>query len=49
MSLLETLERPDGERLAFRRVAGEGSTVIWLGGFHSNMEGRQSPSPAHLG
>jgi len=27
------LERPDGERLAWRRVAGRGPAVVWLGGF----------------
>jgi pimeloyl-ACP methyl ester carboxylesterase len=27
----------EGERLAWRRVEGEGPTVIWLGGFRSDM------------
>ena len=29
----------DGVRLAWRRVAGVGPTVVWLGGFHSEMTG----------
>ena len=39
MSPLQRLDRPDGERLAFKRVSGVGPTVVWLGGFHSDMEG----------
>ncbi|HZV85776.1 MAG TPA: alpha/beta hydrolase [Brevundimonas sp.] len=38
----ETLIRPDGERLAFRRVAGQGPTVLWIGGFRSDMEGTKA-------
>ena len=26
------LERPDGERIAWRKVAGRGPTVVWLSG-----------------
>lgn len=36
------LERPDGETLAFRRVEGEGPTVLWIGGFRSDMEGTKA-------
>lgn len=36
------LERPDGETLAFRRVEGEGPTVIWVGGFRSDMDGTKA-------
>ena len=36
------LERPDGSRLAWRRVSGEGPTVIWLGGFRSDMTGTKA-------
>jgi pimeloyl-ACP methyl ester carboxylesterase len=36
------LERPDGERLAWRRVAGAGPTVAWLGGFKSDMAGTKA-------
>lgn len=31
------LPRPDGARLAWRAVAGRGPTVVWLGGFRSEM------------
>ena len=36
------LERPDGETLAFLRVEGEGPTVIWVGGFRSDMDGTKA-------
>jgi pimeloyl-ACP methyl ester carboxylesterase len=36
------LERPNGERLAWRRVEGEGPTVVWLGGFRSDMTGTKA-------
>jgi pimeloyl-ACP methyl ester carboxylesterase len=39
---IETLTRPDGETLAFKRVAGGGPTVIWVGGFRSDMEGTKA-------
>ena len=35
------LER-DGETLAWRRVAGNGPTVVWLGGFRSDMAGTKA-------
>lgn len=37
-----TLERPDGERLAWRRVMGAAPTVVWLGGFRSDMTGTKA-------
>ena len=40
------LERPDGERLAWRRVAGAGPTVVWLGGFRSDMAGTKAEALA---
>jgi len=40
------LERPDGERLAWRRVAGRGPTVVWLGGFRSDMAGTKAQALA---
>ena len=40
------LERPDGERLAWRRVAGEGPTVVWLGGYRSDMAGTKAEALA---
>ena len=39
---IEHLPRPDGETLAFRRVAGSGPTVVWIGGFRSDMEGTKA-------
>jgi pimeloyl-ACP methyl ester carboxylesterase len=39
------LER-DGERLAWRRVAGAGPTVVWLGGFRSDMTGTKAQALA---
>jgi len=40
------LERPDGERLAWRRVAGRGPAVVWLGGFRSDMAGTKAQALA---
>jgi pimeloyl-ACP methyl ester carboxylesterase len=36
------LAREDGERIAYRRIDGVGQTVVWLGGFHSDMEGTKA-------
>lgn len=38
----EFLVRADNQRLAYRLVAGEGPTVVWLGGFHSDMTGTKA-------
>jgi pimeloyl-ACP methyl ester carboxylesterase len=40
------LERPDGERLAWRKVAGAGPAVVWLGGFKSDMAGTKAQAIA---
>lgn len=40
------LERADGERLAWRRVEGTGPTVVWLGGFKSDMVGAKAQALA---
>lgn len=40
------LERPDGERIAWRRVEGRGPTVVWLGGFRSDMAGAKAQALA---
>jgi pimeloyl-ACP methyl ester carboxylesterase len=32
----------DGAEIAWRRVAGEGPTVVWLGGFRSEMAGTKA-------
>lgn len=42
MDDIERLTRPDGETLAFRRVEGAGPTVLWVGGFRSDMEGTKA-------
>lgn len=39
---IQRLERPDGETLAFRRVDGSGPTVLWVGGFRSDMDGTKA-------
>lgn len=36
------LARDDGERIAWRRVAGAGPTIVWLGGFRSDMAGTKA-------
>jgi pimeloyl-ACP methyl ester carboxylesterase len=36
----------DGERLAWRRTDGAGPTVVWLGGFHSDMGGTKAQALA---
>ena len=40
------LPRPDGERLAWRGVAGAGPTVVWLGGYRSDMTGTKAEALA---
>jgi hypothetical protein len=40
------LARPDGERLAWRAVDGAGPTVVWLGGFRSDMTGTKAEALA---
>ena len=42
----ENLERPDGERLAWRRIDGNGPTLVWLGGFRSDMTGTKAQALA---
>lgn len=39
---IQTLMRPNGETLALRRVEGDGPTVLWVGGFRSDMEGTKA-------
>jgi pimeloyl-ACP methyl ester carboxylesterase len=36
----------DGERIAWRRVAGRGPTLVWLGGFRSDMAGTKAEALA---
>ena len=40
------LDRPDGARLAWRRVEGAAPTVVWLGGFRSDMAGMKAEALA---
>ncbi|MGE5501389.1 MAG: alpha/beta hydrolase [Ignavibacteriales bacterium] len=40
------LDRGDGVQLAWRRVRGEGPTVVWLGGFMSDMAGTKAQALA---
>lgn len=40
------LERPDGAKIAWRRVDGAGPTVVWLGGFRSDMAGTKAQALA---
>jgi pimeloyl-ACP methyl ester carboxylesterase len=40
------LQRPDGEAVAWRRVDGSGPTVVWLGGFASDMAGTKAQTLA---
>jgi pimeloyl-ACP methyl ester carboxylesterase len=42
MTDIQHLSRPDGETLAFRHIEGDGPTVIWVGGFRSDMEGTKA-------
>jgi hypothetical protein len=40
------LEREAGVPLAWRAVAGRGPTVVWLGGFRSDMTGTKAQALA---
>ncbi len=42
---LGTIEGPNG-RLAFRRIEGSGPTVVWFGGFKSDMTGTKAEALA---
>lgn len=39
------IDGPNG-RLAFRRIAGEGPAIVWLGGFRSDMTGTKAEALA---
>lgn len=39
---IQTLTRPDGETLAYKQIQGTGPTVLWIGGFRSDMEGTKA-------
>jgi pimeloyl-ACP methyl ester carboxylesterase len=38
----DDLTRPDGETLAVERLEGAGPTVLWVGGFRSDMQGTKA-------
>jgi len=40
------LDRGDGEQLTWRKVDGRGPTVVWLGGFRSDMTGTKAEALA---
>lgn len=40
------LRAPDGQELAWRRVVGQGPTVVWMGGFRSDMAGTKAEALA---
>lgn len=40
------IERPDGSRLAYRKIPGTGPVVLWLGGFGSDMSGTKAQALA---
>lgn len=40
------LARADGASLAWRRIEGRGPTVVWLGGFRSDMNGTKAQALA---
>lgn len=42
MDHIQHLISRGGETLAYRRVEGEGPTVVWIGGFRSDMEGTKA-------
>src|ERR1700687_2244820 len=48
LDALETADRleVEGVGLAWRRVKGRGPTVVWLGGFHSEMTGTKAQALA---
>ena len=38
----EFLDTPSGRRIAYHQIAGEGTGVVFLGGFKSDMEGSKA-------
>ncbi|HEY4031075.1 MAG TPA: alpha/beta hydrolase [Caulobacteraceae bacterium] len=40
------LDRPDGEQIAWRWVDGRGPTILWLGGYRSDMAGTKAEALA---
>ena len=44
--LLAYIDGPNGARIAYRKVEGTGPTVVWLGGFRSDMLGMKAEALA---
>jgi pimeloyl-ACP methyl ester carboxylesterase len=44
--IIGRFSRPDGHELAWRRIEGSGATLIWLGGFKSDMTGSKAQALA---
>ena len=42
MTEQQTMETPQGRRLAFHRIEGEGPGIVFLGGFRSDMTGSKA-------
>ena len=42
MDMVERLGTAGGQTLAFKRLDGDGPTVLWIGGFRSDMEGTKA-------
>src|SRR5437763_715806 len=42
----DVLTSAGGERLAYRKVEGAGPTIVWLGGFNSDMTGTKAQTLA---
>ena len=40
--MTDYLETPQGRRIAYHRVAGQGPCVVFLGGFRSDMQGTKA-------
>ncbi len=39
---IQYLQRPQGEGMAYRTIKGDGPTLLWLGGFRSDMDGTKA-------
>ncbi len=46
MTSPQFLDGPNGARIAYRRAGGTGPTVVWLGGFRSDMLGTKAETLA---
>jgi pimeloyl-ACP methyl ester carboxylesterase len=44
--MTDLLTRRDGEQIAYHRLVGRGPGLVWLGGFHSDMNGTKAQAVA---